>query len=107
MKKLRLTSCIMSVILLIGILCSCGNTKTLSGRYVCEGSGKFSYIEFFPDGKYTSSDPNYEGDYSINGNRIRLEGILVDSKVYYFKVKGKTLELSYTEDFEDPDIYKK
>ena len=91
------------------ILSGCNNNtpKKLSGRYVREGSASFSYIEFFSDGKYTSSHPNYEGNYSIDGNRIRLEGILVDSKIYYFRTSGDTLELSYDENFEDSDIYKK
>ena len=100
---------IISCILLISLLSGCGNSapKSLSGRYVGEESTSFDYIEFFSDGKYTSSHPNYEGDYSIDGNRIRLEGILVDSRIYYFKTSGDTLELSYDENFEDSDTYKK
>lgn len=111
MKKniLKITSMILVLACLMALLTACGggNPTSLSGQYVSEGNTSFSYIEFFSDGKYTSSHPNYEGDYSIDGNRIRLEGILVDSKIYYFKASGDTLELSYDEDFENSDVYKK
>lgn len=95
--------------MLMSMLCSCGGSpKSLSGRYYEESdSCDFDYIEFFSDGKYTSSHPTYEDDYSIDGNRIRPEGILVDSRIYYFKVKGDTLELSYDEDMSNADVYKK
>lgn len=108
MKKGKLVIGILSCVMIILMLTACrGTPKSLSGKYVGEDGAKFSYIEFFSDGKYTSSDSNYEGRYSIDGNRIRLEGILVDSKLYYFKVNGKTLELSYDEDFKSSDTYKK
>ncbi len=99
----------MTIILVVCIFAGCGigTPKSLSGRYVGEGSTSFDYIEFFSDGNYTSSHSNYEGDYSIDGNRIRLEGILVDSRIYYFRASGDTLELSYDEDFENCDVYKK
>lgn len=107
MKKL--ISTLIAATMLILLSCSCGSStpKSLSGHYVGEGRTDFSYIEFFSDGKYTSSHSNYEGNYSIDGNRIRLEGILVDSKIYYFRVSGNTLELSHNDDFEHPDVYKK
>lgn len=108
MRKNRLIAGIISLVLIACALSGCSGTpKGLSGRYVREGDATFNYIEFFSDGKYTSSHPNYEGDYSIDGNRIRLEGILVDSRIYYFRTSGDTLELSYYEDFESSDIYKK
>ena len=99
MKKNSLVISILSCILLISALCSCGGNsyetpKRLSGRYNEVSSTPYEYLEFFSDGKYTSSHPNYEGDYSIDGNRIRLEGVLVDSEIYYFRVKGDTLEVS-------------
>ena len=94
MRKSSLIICAICCIVFVLVLGGCSSTpKSLSGRYVSEGHTNFSYIEFFSDGKYTSSSSNYEGDYSIDGNRIRLEGILVDSKLYYFKAKGNTLEL--------------
>ncbi len=109
MKKTKVLSVILSCILIIGLFAACGNKnpKSLSGRYVGEENAQFSYLEFFSDGKYTSSHSNYEGNYSIDGNRIRLEGVLVDSRIYYFRVKGKTLELSYDEDFEKTYVYVK
>lgn len=109
MKKRKLIIGIVSCILLFGILSGCGGKapKALSGRYIGQDKTRFSSLEFFSDGKYTSSHSNYEGNYSIDGNRIRLEGVLVDSVIYYFKASGNTLELSYDEDFKNPDIYKK
>lgn len=81
--------------------------KNLSGRYLSDGHTTFDYIEFFSDDKYTSSHPNYERNYSVDRNRIRLEGILVDSRIYYFRTSRDTLELSYDKDFEDADVYTK
>ena len=117
MKKNSLVISILSCILLVTALCSCSSSsgydapKRLSGIYVGqdteESYAEFDYLEFFSDGKYTSNRSNYEGNYSIDGNRIRLEGILVDSKTYYFRVKGDTLELCGNEDFEYPEVYKK
>lgn len=108
MKKNKIAVCILNCTLLITLLGGCGSSqKSLSGKYIGEKGSSFSSIEFFADGKYTSSHSNYEGNYSIDGNRIRLEGILVDSKIYYFRTNKNTLELSYDEDFESCDIYTK
>ncbi len=111
MKRNSFIVGIISLILLVSLLSGCGKDdstpKSLSGRYIGEENASFSELEFFSDGKYTSSHSNYEGDYSIDGNRIRLEGILVDSRIYYFKVNGNTLELSSGENFEYPEIYRK
>ncbi len=109
MRKRSIIISIICCILFISILSGCSNStpKSLSGRYEREGNADFSYIEFFSDGKYTSSKSNYEGDYSIDGNRLRLEGILVSSRTYYFKVSGDILMLSSDETFEYFDTYKK
>lgn len=109
MKKSIFIIGLIICILFISVLSGCGSStpKSLSGRYEGEGGTDFSYLEFFSDGKYTSSHSNYEGNYSIEGNRIRLEGILVKSRTYYFKASGNTLMLSSDEDFEYCDIYKK
>lgn len=108
MKKRNWFICVLSCVMLLLMLAGCGGApKSLSGRYEGEKGSAFSYLEFFSDGKYTSSHSNYEGNYSIDGNRIRLEGILVDSKIFYFKTSGNTLELSYDEDFKSSQVYKK
>jgi len=90
MKKLVI------IFLIIGIvaLTACGgNSKSnLSGRWELseDSSSAFEYLEFFSDGTYTSDRSNYEGSYSVDGNRLRLQGILVDSLTYTFEVnKGK------------------
>ena len=94
-KTVALTTviCLLCAFLLTG----CGNSsKALVGRWVKNddsGYSYFTYLEFFSDGTYDSDHPNYSGNYSIDGNRIRLSGILVETKTCDFQVKGKTLTL--------------
>ena len=79
--------------LLVCLLAGCGKTphQELAGYWEKkEGSG-LSHIEFFEDGKYVSSHSNYEGDFALSGDRIMLEGILVDAKTYTYKVSGSKL----------------
>lgn len=58
-----------------------------------EGKG-IQGLEFFSDGTYTSDHPNYNGNYSIDGNRLKLAGILVDPLVYSFEIKSNELILT-------------
>ena len=102
----RVTVSVLTLIFVFIAICGCGTNK-LSGRYEKEGSATFNYLEFFPDGKYISSKTNYEGNYSTDNGRLRLEGVLVDSMVFYYKIEGNTLILSDYEDFRYPDTYKK
>ena len=92
---LRRMSLLMAVILLIcAALPGCKSTEDMIVGYWdnVEG-GSFSYLEFFSDGTYTSSHINYEGLYSIEGNRLKLSGILVESKTFSFEIKGDMLYL--------------
>ena len=78
-------------------------------RYVNDGSGRpdITYLEFFSDGTYVSNGTNYDGKYSIDGNRIKLEGVLVKPKVYLFEIKGDVLTLYNYDGDEYPDTYKR
>ena len=58
-----------------------------------EGKG-IQKLEFFNDGTYTSDHPNYNGNYSINGHRLKLSGILVDPLVYSFEIENNELILT-------------
>ncbi len=74
------------------VLSACSSSDSLSGRWrKTDGTAEFSYIEFFSDGTYTTNDANYEGDYSIDGDRIRLSGVLVSPLAYTYQVSGDTL----------------
>lgn len=80
---------VLSVCLLVG----CGKTpqQKLAGYWEkTEGRG-FDYLEFFEGGKYVSDHTNYEGEYSISDDRLWLEGVLVDAKVYTYSVSGDSL----------------
>ena len=70
--------------------------KAIIGRWesVSGGGLSFRYIEFFSDGTYTSSHDNYQGTYSIDGNRIRLSGFLVSDRVWTFQFKGGKLVMN-------------
>ena len=70
--------------------------KELCGQWKhVEGDTKFSTIEFFDDGTYTSSHPNLKGNFSITDNRIKLEGYLVEDVVETFEVVGDELHFLY------------
>lgn len=84
--------CIVICLLCISVLAACASSKSLSGRWIrTDGNAKFSHIEFFSDGTYASSSSNYNGSYSIDGDRLRLSGILVEPLTYTFKVSKNTL----------------
>lgn len=84
-------------------LAACGsNSSKLVGRWTkTEGRG-FSYLEFFSDGTYTSDKANYEGNYSIDGDRLKLSGILAEAKTYTFKIKGDILSLYASSENDSP-----
>lgn len=91
-----------SMLLIAVVFCGCSsNGNAIVGRWEkTEGSG-FDYLEFFSDGTYTSSHPNYAADYSIEGNRLRLTGVLMETKVYTFEIKSNVLNLLN----DDGEIY--
>ena len=91
----------------IGIICfavaicffTFPRNTSLSGRWEpVEGrKPSIGYLEFFKDGTYVSGHSNYEGNYSVDGKRIRLQGVLVDSLTYTYKIKEDKLTLFYSD----------
>lgn len=92
------------------MLVSCGGSKEsyLIGRWSIDENyhSSLEELEFFSDGTYVSDHPNYEGNYSVDNDRIRLTGILVDSKTYTFDVNKITLTF-YDDDGEVYCVYNK
>ena len=88
--------------MVICMLCCCNSSKTmLSGKWEAVDNGvrvdgtSLVELEFFSDGTYTSNSSNYEGNYSIDGDRIRLSGILVSSCTFKFNISKGSLTLYY------------
>ena len=69
---------------------ACGTSKIVGRWQSFDGSER---IEFFSDGTYTSDDVNYQGNYSVDGNRVKLEEILMPDMVREFKVSRDTLTI--------------
>jgi len=102
MKKIKL---FMVMGLIATMLSACGaSSSSLVGRWQVPDSSQ--KLEFFSDGTYDSSDANYSGGYSVDGNRIRLSGILMPDKTYTFSVSGNTLTF-YNDDGKPMQEYKK
>lgn len=95
-KQALLTMFILVVVVLLIMLCFSGSSsKALVGRWeATDSSAYFSYLEFFKDGTYGSDRVNYSGNYSVNGDRLRIDGILMPSVTFTFSVSGDRLKLS-------------
>ena len=97
-KSIKSISAILLIIALcLTALCACGSPqKALSGRWEStNGSIGFNTLEFFEDGTYTSSHANYNGSYSVDGDRIKLNGVLASPMTFTYKLDGDTLTLYY------------
>ncbi len=84
----------------VGLLCGCGSSSSsLVGRWeaVDDGVevdyGDLDELEFFSDGTYSSDLDNYSGGYSVDGNRIKLSGIIASAYTFSFEVSGNTLTM--------------
>ena len=81
--------------------CENGSSK-LVGRWILQNaediSTPFDELEFFSDSTYSSDDSNYNGKYSVDGNRIKFDGILVEPITCSFSLSGKTLTLTYEDE---------
>ena len=95
-KQALLTMFILVVVVLLIMLCFSGSSsKALVGRWeATDSSAYFGYLEFFKDGTYGSDRVNYSGNYSVNGDRLRIDGILMPSVTFTFSVSGDRLKLS-------------
>ena len=56
----------------------------------------FSNVEFFKDGTYESDDANYDGSYSIEGDRIKFSGVLVEPVTLSYKIDGDKVKVKLT-----------
>ena len=70
------------------------SVSNIVGRWERDEGKGIQKLEFFSDGTYTSDHPNYNGNYSIDGKRLKLSGILVDPMVFSFDAKGNMLTLT-------------
>ncbi len=102
MKNILKTLALVTVA--VTMLASCGGSN-LTGRWQDTESSRH-YLEFFSDGTYKSDDVNYAGSYSVDGDRMRLSGILMEDITCTFKVSGDTLTI-YDDDGEVSSVLKK
>ena len=99
-RKTVILSLLTVIILPVLLLSACGNgSSKVVGQWerenVEDSSAPFDELEFFSNSTYSSDDVNYNGNYTIDGSRIKFSGILVEPITCSFKVKGKTLTLTY------------
>ena len=107
--------CVLSIMLLGALLAGCGSKSPadlIIGQWLIPGEEDHAEstielveLEFFSDGTYTSNTANYAGTYSIDEDRIKLNGILVEPLTYTFEVDEDSL--TFYEDGEVVDEYKK
>lgn len=91
---------ILSAVLLVLTVTACGtgnNSNKLVGQWKQTNTDKFYFdeLEFFSDNTYGSNDVNYNGNYSVDGNRIKLDGILVSPITATYTVNNKELILEF------------
>lgn len=92
-KALKVTAVAVILAICITVFAACGNrADKLVGRWSkTSGGTSINYLEFFSDKTYKSDYSNYNGSYSIDGNRIRLSGVLVEDMTMNFEVNGDNL----------------
>ncbi len=95
MKNIKL---FLVVGVIVALLSACGSSaSSLVGRWeavdkgVEVSYGRLSSLEFFSDGTYNSSSSHYSGSYSVEGNRMRISGIIASDYSFTFDVSGSTL----------------
>ena len=88
----------MAAVVLFFVIVTSGSGKgALVGRweitdgYMSNGWSSISWLEFFIDGTYTLNTANYHGDYTFEGGRLKLEGILVYPMTYTIQIKGSQM----------------
>ena len=95
-RTLKLVLCCTLVVI---FLTGCGGSK-LVGQWETTEDAHFVEFEFFSDGTYTSEISseyynNYYGNYSVDNNRLKISGVLVEDKTFTFEIKGDKLILEY------------
>lgn len=106
MKKTikSISSILLIIALCITALCACGSPQdALAGRWTkTEGGIMFSEVEFFKDGTYDSDSANYDGSYSIEGDRIKFSGVLMPAVTLSYKLDGDKLTFYYESTNDEP-----
>ena len=92
-------------LLLTFLLNACGSkspSDLIVGQWIVPGeedragtTSQLVALEFFSDGTYTSNRSNYSGGYSIDGDRIKLDGVLAESLTFTFELDDDTLTFYY------------
>ena len=106
MKRLKnYIAGIISVVLFVTILVGCGSespSDLIVGQWIVPGeednagtTSELVALEFFSDGTYTSNRSNYSGGYSIDGDRIKLDGVLAEPLTFTFELNEDTLTFYY------------
>ena len=106
MKKIEL---FVLISLVAALLTACGGSGSLGSFGSSEDSlvgrweavddgvevdyGDLDELEFFSDGTYSSDSSNYSGGYSVDGDRIKLSGIIASAYSFSFEVSGNTLTM--------------
>ena len=105
-KALRVTAVAVMLAICITVFAACGNPAgKLAGRWSkTSGGTSINKLEFFSDGTYKSDYSNYYGSFSVDGNRIRLSGVLVEDLTMNFEVNGDNL--IFYSDNENKEIMK-
>lgn len=94
------------IIIIIAIISYSSNnidSSEIIGQWTTIEGNDFRFLEFFSDGTYTSSHPNYFGDYSIDRDRLKLSGIMMEARTYTFEIQGDTLSL-YIDNKDDTPV---
>lgn len=106
MKKTltTITSIILIAVLCLSVLSACGSPKdALAGKWTkTDGGIMFSEVEFFKDGTYASDHANYNGAYSVEGDRIKFSGTLVEPVTLSYKIDGSKLFFYINSTNEEP-----
>lgn len=86
MKKIKL---FLAMLISVMMLVSCGGSKVV-GKW--ENTTTHATWEFFKDGKFTVED-DVDGEYSVDGNRIRFDHPYDGSFTADFEINGNTMIL--------------
>lgn len=81
--------------------------ELLVGRWEqIDGFKSWSFIEFFSDSTYTTDHASWNGDYAVNGSRLKISGVL-NTEVYDFEFNSSGDELTLTNDAGCSIVYAK
>ncbi len=98
MKSKKTIQILPLLIILVFLLCSCGNsTNDIVGLWESSGSENIFYnsVEFFSDGTHVTETPGWSGTYTTDGNRLRISGKLY-SEVFSFELSNNGNQLILT-----------